>query len=132
MELLIKAGYGKDARIDKSFHWLIKKRQEDGGWVIPFRTVNMKYVDAMNLSDALQSDYSKPFSHLTTGMVLRAFAAHPIYRKTPEACKAGKLLMTRFFLRDKYVDRQDKKFWEGVSFPSGLLILSVLSIPFIF
>ena len=25
--------------------------------------------------------------------------------------------MTRFFLRDKYVDRQDKKFWEGVSFP---------------
>ncbi len=117
MELLIKAGYGKDARIDKSFHWLIKKRQEDGGWAIPFRTVNMKYVDAMNLSDALQSDYSKPFSHLTTGMVLRAFAAHPIYRKTPESCKAGKLLMTRFFLRDKYVDRQDKKFWEGVSFP---------------
>ena len=117
MELLIKIGYIKDARIEKGFKWLITKRQNDGGWAIPFRTLNMKYTDALKLPDLLQSDPSKPSSHLITGMVLRTFAAHPIYRNTTEAHQAGKLLMTRFFKRDKYTDRQDKKYWESVSYP---------------
>jgi hypothetical protein len=117
MELLIKAGYVDDDRIEKGFQWMIKSRQDDGGWAIPFRTLNMNYTDAMKFPDTLQSDPSKPFSHLTTGIVLRTFAAHPIYRKSPEANLAGKLLMSRFFHRDKYTDRQDKKFWESVSFP---------------
>ena len=117
MELLIKSGYSEDKRIDKGFKWLITKRQNDGGWAIPFRTLDMKYVDALKLQNTLQTDPKMPFSHLITGMVLRAFAAHPIYRNAPEAYQAGKLLLNRFFKRDKYNDRQDKKYWRSVSFP---------------
>ena len=117
MELLIKAGYQNYPEIEKGFQWLISHRQNDDGWAIPFRTLKMKYSDALKLSEPLQSDPTKPFSHLITGMVLRAFAAHPKYRDSVYAHDAGKLIMDRFFQRDKYADRQDKKYWESVSFP---------------
>ncbi|MGC9517099.1 MAG: hypothetical protein ACP5C3_05290 [Methanomicrobiales archaeon] len=117
MELLIKAGYQDDPRIHQGFNWLLVNRQKDGGWAIPLRTIKMKYSDALKLQKPLKGDPNKPFSHLITGMVLRSFAAHPTYRNAPEAWKAGKLLMSRFFQRDKYNDRQDKKYWESVSFP---------------
>lgn len=117
MELLIKTGYVDDPRIENGFKWLLSHRQDDGGWIIPFRTLKMKYTDALKLSEPLQGDKTKPFSHLITGMVLRAFAAHPHYRKSQEAKKAGKLLMSRFFKRDKYTDRQDKDFWIKISYP---------------
>jgi Squalene-hopene cyclase C-terminal domain len=117
MEILIKAGYTSDPRIEKGFQWLISKRQKDGGWAIPLRTVNMKYVDALMLPELLQGDRTKPFSHLITGIVLRAFASHPSYRNAPEARFAGKLLISRFFKRDKYNDRREKKHWKAVSYP---------------
>ncbi len=117
MEILIKAGYVNDERIERGFRWLITKRQNDGGWAIPFRTLNINYTDALKLVYPLQSDPKKPFSHLITGMVLRTFAAHPIHRNDPEAQEAGKLIMSRFFKRDKYNDRQDIKYWKSVSYP---------------
>jgi Squalene-hopene cyclase C-terminal domain len=117
IEILIKAGYVSDPRIEKGFQWLISIRQKDGGWAIPLRTVNMKYVDALMHPELLQGDTTKPFSHLITGIVLRAFASHPNYRNAPEARHAGKLLISRFFKRDKYNDRREKKYWEAVSFP---------------
>jgi len=117
MELLIKSGYHDDSRIEKGFHWLLSHRQSDGGWAIPFRTMKINYTDSLKLPEPLQSDPAKPFSHLVTGMVLRAFAAHQEYRQSPDAHYAGKLLMNRFFQRDKYNDRQDKKYWLSVSFP---------------
>ena len=92
MELLIKAGYQDDSRIDKGFSWLLSIRQSDGGWAIPLRTVNAKYADIMN-ADSIKSDLAKPFSHLVTGVVLRAFAAHRKYRRSNEAIKAGEFLV---------------------------------------
>lgn len=127
MELLIKAGYQDDARIEKGFSWLLSQRQDDGGWAIPIRTRNKRYKDFFNLSEPLQTDTSKPFSHLVTGMVLRAFAIHPKYRQSKAAQKAGKLLASRFFKADKYTDRRGKKYWESVSFPFWFTnILTVL------
>lgn len=117
MELLIKAGYADDPRIDHGFNWLLSQRQDDGGWAIPLRTMHITYKNALKLPNVLQGDRSKPFSHLITGMALRAFAAHPHYRNSPEAQHAAELLMSRFFQHDKYADRRDKKYWEGVSFP---------------
>lgn len=117
MELLIKAGYADDPRIEKGINWLLSQRQDDGGWAIPFRTRNKRYKDFYNIPEPLQTDSSKPFSHLVTGMVLRAFAAHPQTRQSKEAQKAGKLVASRFFQPDKYTDRKDKKYWESVSFP---------------
>ena len=43
MELLIKAGYATDARIQKGFRWLLSIRQSDGGWAIPISTVGAKW-----------------------------------------------------------------------------------------
>lgn len=117
MELLIKAGYGNDKRIEKGFQWLLSIRQDDGGWIIPFRTSGMNLKEALLANEPNTPDRSKPFSHLVTGIVLRAFAAHPEYRESVDAHRAGDLLVTRFFKSDKYPDRKDKKFWERVSYP---------------
>ncbi len=117
MELLIKAGYEKDPRILKGFNWLLSIRQNDGGWAIPFRTAGKNIKEALNSPDPIQPDKSKPFSHLVTAMALRAFAAHPEYRESEEARKAGELVISRFFQNDKYADRKDKSYWERVGFP---------------
>ncbi len=54
---------------------------------------------------------------MATGTVLRAFAAHPKYRKSRDAKRAGELLLSRFFKSDKYQDRRSKDYWERVTFP---------------
>jgi len=133
MEFLIKAGYSGDPRIEKGFGWLLSIRQKDGGWAIPLRTIGGKYADIVKAA-TMEPDLSKPFSHLVTGVVLRAFAASPKYSKSPEAATAGKLLASRFFKRDVYPDRNTPQYWESVSFPfwftdivSALDSLSLLS-----
>jgi hypothetical protein len=117
MELLIKAGYKDDPRIKKGFHWLLSLRQKDGGWVIPFRTSGMNIKEALLASEPEMPDRSRPFSHLVTGMVLRALAAHPEYRKSNETKKGAYLLASRLFQADKYPDRKGREYWERVSYP---------------
>jgi hypothetical protein len=116
MELLIKAGYDGEPRIEKGFQWLLSIRQKDGGWAIPLRTVGARYADIVKAL-TIEPNLSKPFSHLVTGVVLRAFAASAKYRKAAEAVAAGKLLASRFFKRDVYPDRNTPQYWESVSFP---------------
>ena len=82
MELLIKAGYSTDVRTEKGFQWLLSIRQKDGGWAIPLRAVGKKFDLETMQSELIQPDKTKPFSHLVTGIVLRAFTAHPEYRKS--------------------------------------------------
>ena len=117
MELLIKAGYSQDPHIENGFSWLISMKQNDGGWAFPVRTRNINLKEAFQIREPVQPDKSKPFSHLVTGMVLRAFAAHSKYRTSEESKTAGELLISRLFKADKYPDRKDKKFWGRVSFP---------------
>jgi len=117
MELLIKAGYHHDPHIEKGFTWLLSMRQHDGGWAIPLRTVKMNYIDALKKRNTIQPDRSKPFSHLITGMVLRAFAAHPQYRTSKDAKTAGDLLVSRFFKKDTYPDRGTREYWMKFSYP---------------
>jgi hypothetical protein len=116
MELLIKAGYDVDPRIEKGFYWLLSIRQKDGGWAIPLRTIGAKYADIVK-AETMRPDLSKPFSHLVTGVVLRVFAASPKYSKCPEAVAAGNLLASRFFKKDVYPDRNTPQYWESVAFP---------------
>jgi len=117
MELLIKAGYEEDSRIDRGFEWFLSNRQEDGGWAWPLRTANVRYEDAVGRLRPVQTDNSRPFSHALTGFVLRAFAAHPAYRKSAEARVAGQRLKTRFFKPDKYPDRRAVHYWTKFQFP---------------
>ena len=117
MELLVKAGYAQNTRIHKGFEWLLSMRQDDGGWAFPIRTTRTSYSDSQKCPFPIQPDRSKPFSHLLTGVVLRAFSAHPFYRHSETARRAGELLASRFFKADKYIDRRTASYWESVSFP---------------
>ena len=138
-ELLIKAGYADDPRIAKTFSWLLAIRQSDGGWAIPMRTLGHPYRDFLDVDrhpEPLSPDRSRPFSHLVTGMVLRAFAADPRWQQAPDVRRAGQLLASRLFKRDPYGDRGDATYWERVSFPfwftdivSALDTLSRLEFP---
>jgi hypothetical protein len=120
LELLVKAGYAEDPRVVTTFHWLLAMRQTDGGWAIPMRTLGYTYRDFLDVErhpEPLAPDTSKPFSHLVTGMVLRAFAADPSWQDAPEVRRAAQLLASRLFRRDRYGDRGDASCWERVSFP---------------
>ncbi len=116
-ELLIKAGYGNDARIQTVFEWLISIRQKDGGWAIPFRTQDHGLSVISNQPKTITPDIYKPFSHMVTGVVLRAFAVHPAYRKSKESQQAGKLLVSSLFKKDYYPDRAKSQYWLRFSFP---------------
>ena len=117
MEHLIHANYEREPRVEKFFKWILSMRQDDGGWASPLRTNKVKYLDVVENSPPLKPFKSKPFSHMMTGVVLRAFAAHPKYRKSNEAKKAGKLLASRFFKADKYPDRRTPEYWEKFTYP---------------
>ncbi|MBU7032172.1 MAG: hypothetical protein HXS53_06550 [Theionarchaea archaeon] len=121
MELLIKAGYARDHRIEKGFTWLLSVRQSDGGWAIPIRTHGVgntiHWFSKNTSSEPLYPDISLPFSHMVTGVVLRAFAAHPRYGRSVQAYRAGELLASRFFLKDAYPDRGNESYWKKSSFP---------------
>ncbi len=117
MELLVKAGFSGDSRITKGFRWLLSVRQLDGGWAFPLRTAGRNLGPETFGAPTIRPDKSKPFSHLVTGVVLRAFAAHPVYRELEEARLAGKLLESRFFERDAYPDRRSPSFWTSFSYP---------------
>jgi len=116
-ELLIKAGYGNDHRVKRILEWLLSMRQEDGGWAIAMRTNNAKYLDVVNNPIAFEPNRKKPFSHMVTGIVLRAFAAHSKYRNYKAVKVAGEHLTSRFFKPDKYTDRRAVEYWTKVSFP---------------
>jgi hypothetical protein len=118
LELLIKAGYAHDERTEKGLEWLLRLRQADGGWVIPVQLVPARQKTSQLWAGLpLFLDRLKPHAHLATGMVLRAFAAHPGYRQRPEVVAAGERLKERFFQADKYNDRKAPAYWTKFQFP---------------
>ncbi|MGD9100011.1 MAG: terpene cyclase/mutase family protein [Anaerolineae bacterium] len=118
LELLIKAGYTDDPRVEKGLAWLLSVRQDDGGWLIPAQTVPAKQkTGEFWLSDPIPPNRSRPHAHLATGMALRAFAAHPDYRQRAEVIAAGKALKSRFFRPDEYNDRKASSYWLKFQFP---------------
>ncbi len=115
MEVLIQAGYQKHPSVERAFRWLLDTRQDDGGWAIPARTRR----EGFATNQPIEADTTKPFSHMVTGMVLRAFAAHPRYRRSRAAKDAAALLKSRFFKADKYTDRRGREFWTKFTYPFG-------------
>lgn len=121
MALLIKAGYQDDPRIEKGFQWLLAMRQADQGWTIPLLTHKLDRANQYRLTSEytqpLEPDRSKPFSHNCTGIVLRAFAAHPTYRQSEVALVAARLLKSRFFQPDSYTSYQAASYWLRFDYP---------------
>jgi len=117
-ELLIKAGYGEDPRLKMGLDWLLSMRQDDGGWIVPTQLVPSKERTRQYWqSNPLPPDKSKSHAHLATGMVLRAFAAHPEYRDRPEVIRAGEALKSRILQPDRHNDRKAKSYWLKFQFP---------------
>jgi hypothetical protein len=122
MEVLIEAGFRDHPSIERAFGWLLETRQDDGGWAIAVRTRDKRLVkdwQTVATSPPIEADRTKPFSHLVTGMVLRAFAAHPRYRKSRAAKDAALLLKSRLFKPDKYSDRRGREYWTKFTYPFG-------------
>ncbi|MBW2458444.1 MAG: hypothetical protein JRI68_28350 [Deltaproteobacteria bacterium] len=122
MEVLIRAGYGSHRSIERAFQWLLETRQDDGGWAIPARTRDKRLVKdwlAVAQGPPIEADRSRPFSHLVTGMVLRAFAVHPRRRRLRAAKDGTDLLKSRLFKSDKYADRRGTEYWTKFTYPFG-------------
>jgi hypothetical protein len=116
VELLVKAGFGQDARVGRAFDWLSQTRQADGGWALPLRTRGRNFFDCL-VEPTVPADLSKPSAHLVTGVVLRAFAAHPRRRHGAIARHGAELLAESLFTRDRYPDRRAADYWTRFGFP---------------
>jgi hypothetical protein len=118
---LIQTGHEDDPRIDRGLDWLLRMRQADGGWTIPLLTHKFNRSEQYRLTtddvEPVEPDRTKPFSHNWTGMVLRAFAAHPQQRHSQDAVHAGRLLKSRFFQADVYSSYQDPGYWLRFEYP---------------
>ena len=118
LAVLIDAGSVSDPRVERGLQWLLAMRQDDGGWAIPLRTgPPLTFDAAMRIRAAIAPDRAKPSSHLVTGIVLRALAAHPRFRRRAETRRAAALLATRFFMPDPYPDRKAASYWTKFAFP---------------
>jgi hypothetical protein len=121
LSLLIKAGYEDDLRVEKGFQWLLSRRQDDRGWSESLITHDFDreviYKLTSQYAEPVDLDRSKPFSHNSTGMILRAFAAHSRYRRSEAAQIAAKLLKSRFFLPDFYTSYQAASYWVRFQYP---------------
>lgn len=118
LELLIKAGYSEDKRVAAGLDWLLRMRQDDGGWIVPAQAVPSKErTPAFWSAKPVMPPRSLPHAHLATGMVLRAFAAQTEYHQRPEVIAAGNCLKSRLFQADAYGDRKAPGYWLKFQFP---------------
>jgi len=65
--------------------------------------------------ETIESDRTKPFSHLITGIVLTPFSLKTAYRIRVKS--AGMLLADRVFTRDNFSDRMGVEYWTKITFP---------------
>lgn len=121
LSLLVQAGYADDPRVDQCFQWLLGMRQADQGWSVPMITHKLDRATQYRLSseyvEPLEPDRSRPFSIYATGMILRAFAAHPAYRNSPAALIAGNLLKSSFFQEHAYTSYHSAEYWVRFEYP---------------
>jgi hypothetical protein len=122
LAILIRAGYAEDPRIERGMQWLLTMRQDDGGWIgSPLLAVMQSRQELARLTtrfaEPLPLDRSKPSSHNWTGMAIRAFAAHPRWRKSKEAAAAARLLKAKFFQEDVYTSYKSAAYWTRFEFP---------------
>jgi hypothetical protein len=134
LSLLIRAGYVDDPRVERGIKWLLKMRQDDGGWTVPILTHHFDgktmYRLTSSYAELVEPDRAQPFSHNWTDMVLRAFAIHPVYRQSKEAKVAGNLLKSRFFQPDVYSSYRAASYWTRFVFwwPNLLTAMESLSL----
>jgi hypothetical protein len=137
LELLVRAGYVEDPRVEKGTRWLLSMRQDDGGWLVPLQAVPAREkTREMWTAPPVPPDRPRPSSHLATGMALRAFALQPRTHSLPEVRQAAARLKSCFFRADRYNDRKAPIYWIKFQHPfwwpnllTALDTLSLLGFP---
>ena len=123
LEILCRYGLDKDRRVHKGFRWILQNRQRDGGWAhFNCSSANGNARSAAHPRSQARSFPYKPrksqsFSHHVTGMVLRAFAESPTWKKSPEARQAGKMLLSCFFQEEVVGDHICPSDWDKICYP---------------
>ena len=118
LELVVKAGYTGDPRLEKGLEWLLSVRQADGGWLVPTQAMPSKQRTRQYwLGAPYKTDLQKASSQLATGMALRAFTVHPTYCRHPQVKTAAIYLKGRFFMADHYPDRKAPSYWLKFQYP---------------
>jgi len=123
LEILCRFGMEENKKVQKGFRWLIRNRQDDGGWAIPFQTITkteLKKRYEQNPQKSLspiKGDKSQPYSHAVTGLVLRALTSSQSWISRKYTNIAGELLLKRFHKKDKYEDRENAGYWKELSYP---------------
>jgi hypothetical protein len=123
LEILCRYGMDKDKRVQKGFRWLLENRQKDGGWALFRRqpTNGSQGAAPLPLVGAKAQPYkpsrTQHFSHHVTGMILRALAESPTWRKTKDAKRAGGLLLGCFFCDEIQGDKTFPSDWEQFCYP---------------
>lgn len=118
LALVIEAGYSKDPRVEAGLEWLLRMRQDDGGWIVPAQAVPpaRKTLAFWHQAPVLP-DRARPSSHMATGMSIRALAVHPRYCRRTEVRRAAVCLKERFFRPEPYNDRKAPTYWTKLGFP---------------
>jgi len=118
------AGYADDHRVERIIQWLLTTRQSDGGWVIGspgcMGTYSIQERNALTtqfVGTRRDFDRAQPSGHAGTGMVIRAFATHPLHRMSNEAQKAGKILADSLFKKNIHSSYQHPDNWVRFKYP---------------
>jgi hypothetical protein len=121
---LNRAGYADTPRVERIIQWLLTMRQSDGGWVIGspgcMGTYSIEERNALTtqfVGTRQDFDREQPSGHAGTGMVIRAFATHPLHRKSIEAQQAAELLANSFFKKNTESSYQHPDNWVRFKYP---------------
>jgi hypothetical protein len=121
---LNRAGYAADPRVERIIQWLLTMRQSDGGWVIGspgcMGTYSMEERNALTTQftgTRRDFDRSQPSGHAGTGMVLRAFATHPLHCKAGKAQRAAELLANSLFKKNMHTSYRHPDNWVRFKYP---------------
>jgi prenyltransferase beta subunit len=123
LEILCQFGMDENKNVQKGYRWLIKNRQDDGGWATPYQTISEKdlkkryELNPEKRLSPIKGDKSQPYSHLVTGIVLRALTASQIWINRKYTKTAGELILKRFYKKDKYEERKSADYWKELSYP---------------
>ena len=123
LEILCLFGMEENKDVQKGFRWLIKNRQDDGGWAIPYQTISEKKLKERYQNNSekkltpLKGDRSQPYSHAVTGLVLRALSSSKLWINRKYTKVAAELLIKRFHKKDKYEERKSADHWKEMTYP---------------
>ena len=123
LEILCRFGMEENKNVEKGFKWLIKNRQDDGGWAIPYLTISeteLKKRYNQNYDTKLppiKAKKSKPYSHAVTGLVLMALTSSQNWINRKYTKIAAELVLKRFHKKDKYKERESAVYWKELSYP---------------